>query len=168
MSYQRRRFVAHRDGQVCRYCGHKVSLWGTYPVESPLLLPSHIEHVWPISLGGADAPENWVLSCEECNVEKGARTPWGWKADLERQGRLKDYPYLDSLLVELEVELQDALLEEWALDPALNPEVECLSCNGTRVWFMEDGTPQTCPYCKPIDRWQLRTEQATRLWGESA
>lgn len=38
----------------------------------------HIEHVVPLSRGGSDGPENLVLACERCNLNKAAKTPEEW------------------------------------------------------------------------------------------
>lgn len=38
----------------------------------------HVEHVIPLSRGGSDGPENLVLACERCNLNKGAKTPEEW------------------------------------------------------------------------------------------
>jgi 5-methylcytosine-specific restriction endonuclease McrA len=47
----------------CWYCGCELSLakWAT------------IDHETPRSRGGADEPENVLLSCRRCNQRKGAR-----------------------------------------------------------------------------------------------
>lgn len=36
----------------------------------------HIDHVWPLSKGGSNGPENLCLACAPCNRKKGARLPW--------------------------------------------------------------------------------------------
>lgn len=38
----------------------------------------HIEHVHPLSRGGSDGPENIVLACQDCNLNKGNKTPEEW------------------------------------------------------------------------------------------
>jgi 5-methylcytosine-specific restriction endonuclease McrA len=43
----------------CQYCNKRVRDDAT------------IDHVVPLSKGGADAEENWVLSCFSCNNQKG-------------------------------------------------------------------------------------------------
>jgi 5-methylcytosine-specific restriction endonuclease McrA len=48
-------------GSYCFYCGKKCSG------------DSVVEHMVPISRGGGDA-NNIVISCQSCNVSKGART----------------------------------------------------------------------------------------------
>lgn len=35
------------------------------------------EHVYPLSAGGLDGPENIVTACTNCNISKGPRTPNG-------------------------------------------------------------------------------------------
>lgn len=39
------------------------------------MLHRHIDHVWPLSKGGSNGPENLVLACAECNLRKSAKTP---------------------------------------------------------------------------------------------
>lgn len=60
------RFTRHnvfkRDLHVCQYCG-------TRPKELT------IDHVIPLSRGGADSWTNVVACCRKCNHKKGARTP---------------------------------------------------------------------------------------------
>lgn len=53
-----------RDKCTCQYCGRK--------------LPRHelnLDHVIPRSKGGSSIWENVVCSCQECNRQKGGRTP---------------------------------------------------------------------------------------------
>ncbi|OZD30823.1 hypothetical protein CH252_40640 [Rhodococcus sp. 06-1477-1B] len=53
-----RQFVLERDQWTCRYCG----------------LPAKtVDHIIPISEGGASEPYNCVASCLPCNSRKGAR-----------------------------------------------------------------------------------------------
>lgn len=51
--------VMRRDDFTCRYCRRSD-------------LPLEIDHVVPVALGGADAPENLVAACEDCNAGKAA------------------------------------------------------------------------------------------------
>lgn len=55
----------HRQQSECFWCGVG-------------LLPNdfHLDHVWPLSLGGAHDVANLVVSCQECNLSKGSRSPW--------------------------------------------------------------------------------------------
>lgn len=64
-----RRFIAQRDEYTCRYCGREGSLF-----HDPDRSPWHVDHVIPVSRGGLDAPDNLVLSCAACNIEKGTMT----------------------------------------------------------------------------------------------
>jgi len=59
-----RREIFARDGHRCQYCGHKFS-------SAELSL----DHVIPLSRGGASTWENVVCACLACNVRKGNRTP---------------------------------------------------------------------------------------------
>ena len=38
----------------------------------------HIDHVIPISHGGANHPDNLVTACETCNLSKHSKTPEQW------------------------------------------------------------------------------------------
>lgn len=57
-----RQNVFKRDGYQCMYCGSR-----------PRQLT--LDHVLPLSRGGADAWDNVVACCQKCNHKKGARTP---------------------------------------------------------------------------------------------
>lgn len=52
--------ILRRDGNTCRYCGS-----GGTPT-NPLV----VDHVMPVTLGGADHPSNLVASCRACNAGK--------------------------------------------------------------------------------------------------
>jgi len=61
--------ICERDGWVCQLCRGPVD---------PRLPRTHrdgatIDHIVPISLGGADAPGNVQLAHMGCNASKGAR-----------------------------------------------------------------------------------------------
>ncbi|WP_410591113.1 HNH endonuclease [Amycolatopsis sp. lyj-23] len=56
----------------CAYCGGKAA---------------HIDHVWPLVLGGDDAPWNLAPACADCNLSKGGRAVGGWLP-----GRLAELP----------------------------------------------------------------------------
>ena len=56
--------VLHRDNHTCRYCG------GSAP---DVVLT--VDHVTPVSLGGADTPNNLVAACRDCNAGKTSTTP---------------------------------------------------------------------------------------------
>lgn len=52
------------SGMECAYCGNSVLLqW---------------EHLIPRSRGGPDTIDNLVLSCSQCNMQKGALNPVEW------------------------------------------------------------------------------------------
>ena len=46
----------------CFYCGKEVNL------------DYHVDHIKPISRGGANTPENIVISCPSCNLSKGYKS----------------------------------------------------------------------------------------------
>jgi 5-methylcytosine-specific restriction endonuclease McrA len=56
--------VLERDGFRCRYCGRTAS-------EPGVVL--HVDHVVPVSAGGATREDNLRTACEECNLGKAAR-----------------------------------------------------------------------------------------------
>jgi 5-methylcytosine-specific restriction endonuclease McrA len=53
--------LVNRDGLLCVYC------------ESPDRLV--VDHMFPITLGGSDHPDNLCLACKSCNAGKAGRTP---------------------------------------------------------------------------------------------
>jgi len=54
--------VFNRDGFVCQYCG-----------QQPPKVVLEVDHVVPVSSGGADHLENLVTACFDCNRGKAAR-----------------------------------------------------------------------------------------------
>lgn len=56
--------ILRRDNHACRYCG-----------ASAPDVPLRIDHVMPVALGGSDAPDNLVTSCEPCNSGKSSASP---------------------------------------------------------------------------------------------
>lgn len=60
-----RRRVAEAAGRQCGYCQTQETIVG-YPL--------HIEHIRPISAGGASEEENLWLACCVCNNAKGTQT----------------------------------------------------------------------------------------------
>jgi 5-methylcytosine-specific restriction endonuclease McrA len=52
--------VLYRDAWTCQYCKHPA--WT-------------VDHVVPLSRGGADDPVNMVAACERCNNQKRDREP---------------------------------------------------------------------------------------------
>lgn len=56
--------ILRRDNHTCRYCG-----------ESAPGVKLTIDHVVPVSLGGADEPANLVAACTDCNAGKAASNP---------------------------------------------------------------------------------------------
>jgi 5-methylcytosine-specific restriction endonuclease McrA len=59
-----RRNIFFRDRNRCQYCG------GTFAQRR-----LNLDHVVPLSRGGASSWENVVCACIECNSRKGCRTP---------------------------------------------------------------------------------------------
>lgn len=62
VAYSRTAILA-RWGHACAYCGQ---------------LATHLDHVVPLSRGGADVEANIVPACASCNLSKGAKTLAEW------------------------------------------------------------------------------------------
>lgn len=73
VEYYKRQDIFDRDGGVCGICDGVVDPALVHP--DPLSFS--IDHVIPISKGGADAPSNVQTSHLECNVRKHASLPEG-------------------------------------------------------------------------------------------
>ena len=54
--------ILERDGYKCRYCGVGIDV-----------CPLDIDHIIPVSKGGANVFSNLVAACSSCNMGKGAR-----------------------------------------------------------------------------------------------
>lgn len=63
-------YIFKRDKWICHLCGEKVDpqYTGNHP------MAASIDHLIPISLGGADAPYNVKLAHRKCNMAKGNRS----------------------------------------------------------------------------------------------
>lgn len=59
--------VLNRDGSSCCYCGDEDG-------------PFHIDHVIPLSKGGASEPDNLAVACSLCNVRKKDKSLDEWVA----------------------------------------------------------------------------------------
>lgn len=57
-----RRLVIERDGLVCGICTGRVDL-----------ADIHIDHIFPVSLGGSDAMSNLRVTHKVCNLRKAAK-----------------------------------------------------------------------------------------------
>ncbi len=64
-----RRYIYHRDGGRCRYCG-KALRYGSMS----------LDHYLPHSAGGPDAVFNLVCTCKTCNRDKRAGIPEDWES----------------------------------------------------------------------------------------
>lgn len=64
--------IFERDGWRCHLCQRPVDRTATVPA---LLAPT-IDHLLPLSKGGADAPDNVATAHFQCNSIKGARTDY--------------------------------------------------------------------------------------------
>jgi len=66
--------IFNRDGWICQICGIKTpeSLRGTYKPNAP-----ELDHIIPLSKGGAHHPSNCQTSCRSCNGSKADGMPVG-------------------------------------------------------------------------------------------
>ena len=62
--------IAQRDGFACKYCGATEHL--------------EVDHVVPLSRGGANTVRNVVIACRSCNAAKNAKHPADFVANLEK------------------------------------------------------------------------------------
>lgn len=60
-----RQAVAERAAYRCEYCQSQELITSG---------PFHIEHILPITQGGATTPDNLAYACARCNLHKGQRT----------------------------------------------------------------------------------------------
>jgi hypothetical protein len=66
-----------RDGDQCYYCETTMDFTpGKLGVWNPI--KASIEHLMPLSRGGAHSFDNTVLACLQCNVRKHAKTEEEW------------------------------------------------------------------------------------------
>ena len=66
--FKLRQAVIARDGGICYCCGVVTTLGGKPWYKG------HLEHLTPVSRGGANTMENLRVACESCNLTKGAKT----------------------------------------------------------------------------------------------
>ena len=62
------REIWERDDEVCTYCGATENL--------------SIDHIVPLSGGGAHSPDNLCIACKSCNSSKGAKTLAEWQKEI--------------------------------------------------------------------------------------
>jgi 5-methylcytosine-specific restriction endonuclease McrA len=60
-------YIAQRAS--CKYCGCHIPYFGR---------SSHLDHLVPLSAGGANHIGNLVWACASCDERKGATLPWEW------------------------------------------------------------------------------------------
>lgn len=70
-------YLLEKWGRRCAYCGREN-------------LPLEVEHVVPKSRGGTDRVSNLVMSCRQCNDEKGGLLPDEWLQRLLESRRPRD------------------------------------------------------------------------------
>lgn len=106
-----RKAVFMRDGHTCQYCGAQAE---------------NVDHVEPLSRGGAHAWSNVVASCRRCNSRKENRLPHEVGLRLRRQPK----PPKDSMFLMLSV---------GTLHPSWGPYLE----PGHRVTFEVAAAPSS-------------------------
>lgn len=62
-----------KQGGQCLYCDGVVNLDDS--------ISWHADHFIPLSRGGTNHPENIVVACAACNLQKHAQMPWEFKPD---------------------------------------------------------------------------------------
>jgi 5-methylcytosine-specific restriction endonuclease McrA len=79
--------LRERNGDLCHYCEAEMDFT---PSKGHGFVPlrATIEHIIPLSLGGAHDWENVALCCWRCNVRKNRRTPAQWADALAREAAL--------------------------------------------------------------------------------
>lgn len=65
------RILYETQNARCGYCGILI-YWG-------VSRDIHIDHIHPLSKGGSNWPNNFILTCESCNLGKGSKTFDEWK-----------------------------------------------------------------------------------------
>lgn len=63
-------YIYERDGWICGICGRKINK----RLKRPNLLSKSIDHIIPLSKGGADAPTNVQAAHLRCNMIKQAQS----------------------------------------------------------------------------------------------
>ncbi len=58
--------IYRRDGRSCQYCGESYG-------------PLCIDHVFPLSRGGSNDPDNLTVACVSCNSSKRDKTVSEWR-----------------------------------------------------------------------------------------
>lgn len=72
LTYKQRKYIYNRDNGICKKCGRQVKYCGgtsPSPYTDP---PSSIDHIFPVSRGGQNNPENLRLLCVTCNAQRNA------------------------------------------------------------------------------------------------
>lgn len=65
--------IYKRDGWECYICGTEVHRYTSPNLVGRMDDEATIDHVWPLSKGGSDSPDNVKTACRKCNTAKGAR-----------------------------------------------------------------------------------------------
>jgi 5-methylcytosine-specific restriction endonuclease McrA len=63
-SYKNERAMLFAKQKTCHWCGCELTLE-----------TSTLEHIYPLSKGGLDQPNNWTLACHACNQKRGNSMP---------------------------------------------------------------------------------------------
>ncbi len=73
-----------RNSGPCVYCGTAVA--------------TETDHIWPLSRGGPDSPENIVPVCGSCNRSKGTKLLTEWQREKVARGLLASEKVKDEII----------------------------------------------------------------------
>lgn len=121
---KRTRFeVLNRDNFTCRYCG-----------QSAPDVKLHVDHVMPVSLGGADTPDNLVAACIDCNTGKASTNP---RAETVAQVSEDAVRHAEAVK-KIAAEMEDTIREEYKARSRSYENARDALCHGAGLKHNED------------------------------
>ena len=70
LKQKQRLLIYQRDDKICQKCGTPVKMGVKYGMFKDEFEPAAIDHIFPISRGGQNDPENLRLLCMSCNAAR--------------------------------------------------------------------------------------------------